>query len=204
MPSQQERQEGTGPRPTPSCTAPLAPGQLAQARRGLLETAQTQPGPSGCLGAPCSKGLKGRGGTGSLEMDNGGSVVPWASAFLRHECRRPGEGPEGTPPPSRKPLQHRGAGKHTHTHTHTHTQPPPSHHQHQPRPFLAQDPRGYRTICVHTLSQAHAHTHNCTRVMRWLMPTHANRNMGKPHTHTHTHTHTQSCPVQTSRPAAWL
>ena len=44
---------------------------------------------------------------------------------------------------------------------------------------------------MHTLSQAHAHTHNCTRVMRWLMPTHANRNMGKLHTHTHTHTHTK-------------
>lgn len=193
MPGQGERQEGPGPSPTPSCAAPLAPGHLAQARRGILETAQTQPGPSGCLGAPCSKGLKGRGGTGSLEMDNGGSVVPWASAFLRHERRRPGEGPEDTPHPKQEaPTAHRE------THTHTYTQPlkpPPA----SDPPLPSTGSTRHRTICVHTLSQAQGYTHNCTLAMRWLMLMHANRNMGKPCTHTHTHT---AALVQTSRPAA--
>lgn len=163
MPSQQERQEGPGPRPTRSCTAPLAPGQLAQARRGLLETAQTQPGPSGCLRAPCSKGLKGRGGTGSLEMDNGGSVVPWASAFLRHECRRPGEGPEGTPPPSRKPLQHRGAGKHTHTHTQPPPKPPPA--SAPPLPSTGST-RVQDNLCAYALPSTRTHTqlHTCNEM----------------------------------------
>lgn len=130
---------GCWPTPELPLLRPASPwGHLAQVRRGRgrLETAQTLPGSSGPLGAPHSKGLKGRRGTGSLGTDNGASVVPWASAFRRHEHRRPGEGPKGPPtmrsphirqgaqrpprPPPAPPLP--SAGAHT-THTDAHMQP---------------------------------------------------------------------------------
>lgn len=54
-------------------------------------------------GSPTPKGLQSRGHR-KPGVDNGASVVPRASAFLRHEHRRPGEGSEGTPHKTGSPM----------------------------------------------------------------------------------------------------
>lgn len=127
-------------------------------------------------------------------MDNEASVVSRASAFLRHERRRPGEGSEGAPPPQREAPYHVcRASRHASLCC----------HRHPPRPFPAQThgasegthsgPEG--RVCPCSLTN----THRCARATRYTIPTHAKKTTGSyAHTRAQHHPHANvqpGCPL---------
>ena len=66
--------------------------------------AQKLPSPSSPLRAPHSQRAKEQRGHRKPGVDNGASVVPRASAFLRHERRRPEEGQRVPPHTTGSPI----------------------------------------------------------------------------------------------------
>lgn len=144
--------------------------------------AQRLPGPSSPLRAPHSQRAKEQQGHRKPGVDNGVSVVPRASAFLRHERRRPGEGSEGTPTHTQREAPYHAC------HAATAISPAPSRHLRGPI-------RAQRDLCAHALSR----TDRCTHATRYRIPTHAKRNPGSC-----THTHVQHRPQANVQPGCPL
>lgn len=194
MPGKEERQEASA-----CCSDLPVLGHLAQGGewgtcRGCLKMAQKLPGPSSPLRALHSQRAKDQRGHRKPGMDNGASVVPRASAFLRHERRRPEEG-QRVPP-------------HTQREAPYHACPAPRHasprcRHHQPHPFPAQahgasegthlGTEGY--VCPRSLTN----TDKCTHATRYVIPTHAKRNTGScAHSHVQPRPHANvqpGCPL---------
>lgn len=145
------------------------------------------------LRAPRSQRAKEQRGHRKPGVDNEASVVSRASAFLRHERRRQGEGSEGAPLHNGKPhimcVVRRGMP----ASAATAIRPAPS--RHRPMGHLRGPIRVQKDACAHAPSR----THRCARATRYTIPTHAKRTTGSyAHTRAQHHPHANvqpGCPL---------